>query len=184
MQGHIYIIVVCGASLCTRREPGTKANKHNIHIHVYNPLPTHMSPCCLFHNIFILMCVITDCMLLKTLETSDFKDWCSFIPSNTFICVLYWYLNQHVKWKSTFYYIVITLFWWLTLALASNSLWTVWMCPWWAAIPRETSPVCVCRYECVIMQANLQVHVPLITCSNFVDVHNLNKPGCRVLLYN
>ena len=33
---------------------------------------------------------------------------------------------------------VITLFWWLTLAPASNSLRTVSVCPFWAAIPRGT----------------------------------------------
>ena len=33
-----------------------------------------------------------------------------------------------------------TLFWWLTLAPASNSLWTISVCPFSAAIPRGTEP--------------------------------------------
>ena len=40
-----------------------------------------------------------------------------------------------------------TLFWWLTLAPASNSLWTVSVRPLWAAISRGTLPYCVRVWE-------------------------------------
>ena len=42
---------------------------------------------------------------------------------------------------------IITLFWWFILALASNSLWTVWVCPFSAAAHRGEQPVCRCKCE-------------------------------------
>ena len=40
-------------------------------------------------------------------------------------------------------HISMTLFWWLTLALASNSLSTVSVCPFCAAISKGTLPSCI-----------------------------------------
>ena len=64
-----------------------------------------------------------------------------------------------------------TLAWWLTLVLASNSLSTVWMCPFKEAISRGTSPYCV--YECSSRMYNYCIYMCMTIgyCTNH-RIHN------------
>ena len=55
--------------------------------------------------------------------------------------------------------LVITSFWWLIYGFSSNNLWTVWTCPFIAAISSGTLPCC-------ILYIHTQGCVPMILCTS------------------
>ena len=55
--------------------------------------------------------------------------------------------------------LVITSFWWLIYGFSSNNLWTVWTCPFIAAISSGTLPCC-------ILYIHTQGCVPMVLCTS------------------